>query len=363
MDGRQPLKTARNEGDPMITTNRRGFTLIELCMAMASIVITMFAACQMLLSSARDFYFSENQINLSNKITLMTRLIETEFVLTSGNFLPPWLSLKVEDSCGPRIGLPDCFQSDRVTIATGLYDSASFAFFTTPSVASFDNITNTIFINFALPMLPCPINASHLNQHILLTNAMQTEVYSLWTSNLNLVTCTFSVTPDLQGSILNSTNFLTTNYSSGVVSFVRLRSYFIDNTAHTLTYLQKSTNAAVHLASEFHDVIRDVYDFQVALGYDTAPHDGQILNLGSATDEILFNAPADSLATMGVSGAIATDLRQMSIAVVMGETIKGLSSIKPKTFKNFDGPVIDIPGINLQSIERKMFFRNAMAYL
>ena len=340
-----------------------GITLIELCMAMSSMAITVLAASQMLLSSARDFYFNENQINLSNKISLASRLIETEFVLSGGNFLPPWLSLKVEDKCGSKLGLPECDETDRLTIATGLYDPVSFAFFPTPSVASYDNVNSVIYVNFSPPAMPCPLSASLMNKHILLTNAMQTDVFALWTESFDIVKCTITVKGDNQGSVLNSNNFLTANYASGIVSFVRLRTYFVDTEAHLLQYYQGATNSAFFYATDFVTILRDVYDFQLALGFDTAPHDGQIMDLGSNKDEVLFNAEGDSMAKLGVAGAIPSDLRQLSISLVLGEILKGNAKVKAKPIKNFNGPEVHFLKANLQSIERKVFFRNSMAYL
>ncbi len=345
-----------------MTTRKGGFTLVELCMAMASVIVVLFAACQMLLASTRDFYFNEGQINLSNKISAMNRKVESEFVLSGGNFLPPWLSMKVENDCGPRIGLPDCNHSDRLSIATSLYDPVSFAFFPTPSVASYDKVNSLVYITFALPQLPCPVDNTLVHQHILMTNAMQTEVFALWTLSLDLQTCVFTVAPDVQGTILNSANFLNANYASGAISFVRHRTYFFDSENFILKYLEHTTNNPAFLATELHDLMREVYDFQAALGYDTLPHNGVIDDRGTSSDEILFNAPGDNLATLGGVGAVATDLRQLLVAIIIGETIKGGSLLAANTLQNFDGPNVQIPNVNLQSLERKIFFRNSMAY-
>jgi len=341
----------------------RGFTVIELCMALVSMAVLIMVASQILLSGLRDFYFYENQMNLSDRIILVSRLIENEFTMSGGNFLPPWLSMQVENNCTTRIGLPDCAGSDRLSIATSLYDPISFAFFPTLSVNTFDTVNKKISISFSPPALPCPIVATQQNQHVLMTNATTTEVYSLWTTNVDLVNCTFTVESDVQGNILNSANFATTNYALGALSFVRIRSYYLDTIAHQLKYLEKTTNSATLDPADIHNLIYNVYDFQLALGYDTAPQDGQVDDSGTNIDEVLYNAPGDSIATLGGVGAGPSDLRQLFVAFVLGEPVKGNTAFVPKTFKNFDGPVVQAPHVNLQGLERKVFFRNSMTYM
>ena len=93
-----------------------------------------------------------------------------------------------------------------------------------------------------------------------------------------------------------------------------------------------------------------VYDFQVALGYDGAPADGNVVDNASASDEWEFAVPGDAL-----PGSITPDqLRMVGVAVVVGGPLRtGAPPVRV-----FDGNTLSPPGIFTVASQSKIAIRN-----
>lgn len=335
--------------------------LIELIISTGIACFVVLLTSNLIVASIHDFAIYQNLTNLSSNVVVATKVIDREFSMSGGSFLSPWLSTRVENNCVARDGLPDCAQTDRVTVATGMYNQTTMSFFPVLPVTSF--AANTISVSFSLPSLPCPLNLANVNRHILLINSTYTEVFSLWVTGIDAVACTMSVDPDVQGTVLNTPNFAVTNYAAGSVNFVRLRTYFMDPTTKDFGYLEKNSNVPGIGPNEAHMILQNIFDFQVALGYDRPPQDGVVADNASTVDEILFNAAGDTLATIGGVGVALTDLRQLLVALVVGEKVTVERDFSRKLFKFFDGPVVSANNYVIQGLSRRIYLRNSMTYL
>lgn len=105
----------------------------------------------------------------------------------------------------------------------------------------------------------------------------------------------------------------------------------------------------------------EIYDFQVALGYDVPPaSDGRITNTGATTDEWLFNTSGDPTA-IG-SGTLAplkdanlSDLRMVMIGVTLGVKSKTMGGNRVQML---DGATRTTAGVFLRSVVGRVGLRN-----
>jgi len=119
----------------------------------------------------------------------------------------------------------------------------------------------------------------------------------------------------------------------GTIGVVRTFRLFM-NADNQLVRQEVITGGGGDLARVLSD---EVYDFQVAFGYDAPPADGNIVDNGSTGDEWRYNsAGADDLGSGGLTAAGLTDLRMAKIAVVHGAADPDGTSAQV-----FDGPVVN----------------------
>ena len=333
-----------------------GYSLIELSTALGIGLVVSLIASQLLLTSVRDLKVFENRNDLSLRLVLANRVVGQNFSLSGGSSLFPWLTTRIENDCSALRGFPDCNHSDRLTIANQFFNPTSLSFLPTLSISVFDRLGGKITLG-----LPCTLDSSFSNKHIIVVDSDSTEVFALWTTAVNPVTCEVLFEPDQQGTVLNTTNYLTTDFSLGSLSFIRLRTYFLNSVTHQLGYLENTSNTASFDSNAVQIILENTYDFQAALGYDVSPQNGIISDNSSATDEVLFNAAGDTFASLGGGGAKSSDLRSLYIAIVVGKSIgpNATSAISGKSFQYLDGPNIKIDGIDLQGLHRKINFRNS----
>ncbi len=92
-----------------------------------------------------------------------------------------------------------------------------------------------------------------------------------------------------------------------------------------------------------------VYDFQVTLGFDGNPEDGEAIDLGSASDEWFGNVAGDVL-----PAAITNDqLRMIGVGIVVG-----VPSARPRSAQVLDGPVRNTAGIYMATTRGAVMMRN-----
>lgn len=148
-----------------------------------------------------------------------------------------------------------------------------------------------------------------------------------------------------------------TQFTGGSALVVRQRKYFLDDTTHQLQVLDTdlSGNSRTRIVAE------NVYDFQVALGYDVPnpARDGVSTDTGGTDDEWLFNAVGDSFALPPLNQGTNADLQRLAIGITVGvkQTDGG-----GNTIKLLDGSNLSIPGVYLRSSISRITFRNLFLF-
>lgn len=99
---------------------KRGFTLIEAGVTLAIMGIVAMAAISSFGAFTRLAKQVERDIVLIESLRTAMLYIRSELRLAGGVGVQPWASAIVEDSCAARGGLPDCRQSDRLTLVQGI---------------------------------------------------------------------------------------------------------------------------------------------------------------------------------------------------------------------------------------------------
>ena len=104
-------------------------------------------------------------------------------------------------------------------------------------------------------------------------------------------------------------------------------------------------------ANEVELIADHVFSFQVALGFDGAPADGDVVDLGTTTDEWYFSVPSDPK-----PASIRDDqLRMVGIGIVVGGRASAHAGEQASVF---DGPLVSEPGIYLAATQSRVAIRN-----
>ena len=129
---------------------------------------------------------------------------------------------------------------------------------------------------------------------------------------------------------------------------------FLDRTNHSLMLANDSGQQSV--------LADNVYDFQVAAGYDGLPEDGRITDNDNASDEYLYNH-GDDPAMPGATGAFATvrddQLRMMRISIIVGVASSVMGG---NTVSLLDGPPRTHAGIYLEPSSTRVSMRNVNVF-
>lgn len=143
---------------------------------------------------------------------------------------------------------------------------------------------------------------------------------------------------------------------------VSASTYFVDRPAHALQFwtdLDGDGDAAADELTLVHD---QVYDLQVAAGYDGLPEDGRLDDFRDETDEFLFNHADDALMPgNGNFAAVTTSqLRLVAIAVAVGTRVEVAAA---NEIQLLDRPSpISEDGVYLSSTSSKAFLRNLAVF-
>ena len=148
-----------------------------------------------------------------------------------------------------------------------------------------------------------------------------------------------------------------TKMSGGTAVVIRARRFYLDTTNHQLKLddFDLSGNSRTRVIAE------DVYDFQVALGYDMPDpdRDGIVTDDGSSTDEWLGNNASDSMATGALSAGGKGDLRRIAIGVTVGVPA-GQQTANSRQL--LDGNSVSVAKTYLRSAISRATFRNLFIY-
>lgn len=167
--------------------------------------------------------------------------------------------------------------------------------------------------------------------------------------------------PPGQGSGVLPTALASVGFPATLV-VVSASTFFVDRAAHALKFwsdLDGDGNATGDELTVVHD---QIYDLQIAMGFDGLPEDGRLEDYRSDDDEFLFNHTADALFPgNGNFAAVArSELRLIEIAVAVGVRAE-LAAGNEVQLLDRAAP-ISVPGVYLTQTSSKAFLRNQAVF-
>ena len=138
--------------------------------------------------------------------------------------------------------------------------------------------------------------------------------------------------------------------------------YFVDRPAHALEYWTDLDGDGAATPNELTLVHDQVYDLQIAAGYDGLPDDGRLDDFRDDTDELLFNHTNDALMPgNGNFAAVTTSqLRLVEIAIAGGTRVE-IAGANEVQLLDRAAPISE-PGVYLSHTSSKAFLRNLAVF-
>lgn len=326
----------------------RGFSLLELLISLVLTSVIFLATSQVyvMIASMDKKVTADN--SLTQDLVILIQKIRRELNSIGGDIVNPWDVIYVNNNCTAASypGLPACGKTDQLTVAN-LSVSAAGTIMSPASVTSYNSGTSKITFN---NVPSCPVDATMVKKHVIL---ISNRVLAGFLNSLDLVNCTGQLVVD------NQTKFFTTalaadTFAGGYMYFLDPSTLYLDTTTNKLYSFTDTDNSGTINPGESRLLASGVYDFQVGLGYDT-DLDHIIKDNANTTDEILYNAVGDSMATIGGVGATPSQLRQIYFSVVMGTP---LLNFKNQAFQFMDGPQVNVNDVLLVGLVKSLYLRN-----
>jgi prepilin-type N-terminal cleavage/methylation domain-containing protein len=314
--------------------NVRGFSLIEAMAALAIAAVILSASTgavmginRMILDTSRRSAAWDETKRLEEFLVAFAqgagsgalRPHASIFVENSGGVAPPAIPPSTGGmGCRVIAGIPDCTASgqgaDRLTVFQQI---AAF-----PQCPVTD--TTGVNINIGAGALACCLNdagaglSSWDGQQGLLVGSIGVASVRINSPNDSGSLCKANAPPG-QGAGVLPTALAAIGYP-GTLVMVTASTFFVDRSTHELKIWSDTDGDGDAGASELTLVHDQVYDLQLAMGFDGLPEEGEVVDANSSTDEFLFNHVSD--ATMPGNGNFAdvvlSQLRLLQISVAVG---------------------------------------------
>jgi prepilin-type N-terminal cleavage/methylation domain-containing protein len=372
---------------------RRGFSLLELSVSLAIAGIVVAAAASTGVVVTRILKLDGKKSTADQDSRRLVDFVLGNLQSVGGGQVRPWMAMWHEQGgavagggCPARNGLPPCGTSDRITLVD--VDPAR-AGCTIVSVAS-----DGLSVQFSRPgggSNPCcyawngtPTDPSLPDQYdgqpLMFVSGRSNWALRVATSELNASSCQYGLAPAAVSHFSNWTpvtgapagsfpvpasDFVTVfgTGSENTATPVRPRTLYVQpETDATSTRLPRlvewfdaNGNATMDpTLNEVRLVFPGVMNFQLALGYDSNPDNGRVLDTRSTTDEFFGNVTSDS-----ATGLITTGLRMAEVGV-----ITGTRAVEPgaRTLQVLDGPTVNNPSLILRRAVGKALLRNVAVF-
>ncbi|HEY4223418.1 MAG TPA: PilW family protein [Myxococcota bacterium] len=308
-------------------TSARGFTLVEMLVALALSSVITTAALEAFVAVSRLTRRSEQEAYADQEAKLLSDYVMSTVQQTGGGNIRPWMGVAVDDNCSTSVTvngqtMPACDSSDRLHVAV------------VSPTASQCTVTSVVGNTVTSPTGSCCLNnAEFLNQSVVVFTAGSGEWRADRCTAINTGTCTCTLTGNASayGNFNGSTNF-----ASGWITPGTTDSFFLDPTTQTLKLLSDSDNNGTPEITELAD---RVADFQVQLGFDT---DG---------DQQVDRFQA------GYSGVTNSQLREVRIGIIVAAPVPARETSSRAQL--FNGPVRSATrGKYMRAVSTRSVFRN-----
>lgn len=340
----------------------RGMTLVELLIALGISCVLMVVGFSLQLGTMQVFKYTEDFTSLSQDSFLITQWLRGAVMGAGGGAMQAWMGVGVEDNCAALNGMPACQNSDRLTITTtSLPEQQCLIKGQVGAIVSH----MPVILQIATPtpgtccLTPGPGQLDFSKQQIMLVN---NGIYAeRAVTKVDIPNCQLTY-QDGQAARFDPATFVT-DWSGGTVNLVNVRTLYWDPAANTLNSYTEADGDNARSDAETTVLADQIYDFQVALGYDFNPPDGQVSQSADGTkDEWLYNAVGEK---PGVGFFVSppftsASLMLMQIGVLVG-AVKA-NTTYAQTLPLLNGPGKAVPNVNLRPVLVKMAPRNTTLF-
>lgn len=326
--------------------NQRGFTLTELMIAAGLSIVVALAAGTSFVSTYSQYYAVQSGTAMVQDLSILSDYFTSRIQSVGGGSVRSFQSIWVENNCAARSVFPACNGTDRLTLIS------------VPQPIQSCGITSQVSPGvLQMANSPCCLTAAMVNQPMMLS-ATDSFAQGFITS-VDLSSCRLSYSPGQaagNNSVPNS--YL---WNSGSMTLINVHTYYLSTSAHELHVFSDFNNNGVAESGEDMVIADQVYDMQVALGYDFNPADGLITDNGSTTDEVLYNKTGDT--ALGALGTFQKAIRANLLTVIFSITSAGgtVANGGTRTIQNLDGPSVT-SNLELRSQTLRLVPRNNYYY-
>lgn len=284
---------------------QRGFSLLEMMVAMAMAGVLAASAIGAGMAIHNVLADTRHRVVVWDEAKRLEEALLSRVQEAGGDPMAAYQSVIVEDNCvadAARL-LPTCAGADRLTILSARAGTKTCE--VNPVGATLKDTTTS--------PAPCCIDATFVGPAVLL--AFDGDVVSLDLHSPNTSSCQVTA-PMGQGNPSPKALKPGVLAMLGNVETIFPRSKGSNGEYELMVWTDVGSpgNGQVD-ATELQLFADRVYDFQIALGYDSSPEDGDVVDANSSTDEWVGNAEAVTGLPTGVS---ASQLRMIDIAVAIG---------------------------------------------
>jgi prepilin-type N-terminal cleavage/methylation domain-containing protein len=370
---------------------RRGFSILELSISLAIAGIVVAAAASSGVVVTRILKLDGKKSTADQDARRLVDFVLGNLQSVGGGQVRPWMAMWHEQGgttpdggCPARNGLPPCGTSDRITLVD--IDPARAAC-TVVDVAS-----DGLSVEFSRPgggTNPCcyawegipsdpTVPDQYNGQPLMFVSGRSNWSLRIATNEVDETNCEYGLQPS---TVSHFSNWTTGTPTGAVpVSAANFVSVFGAGTENTATPVRPRTlfvepepdanSTRLPRLVEWFDanangtmdpntgevrlVFPGVMNFQLALGYDSNPDNGRVLDTRNTTDEFVGNVASD-----GATGLNTLGLRMAQVGV-----ITGTRAVEPgaRTLQVLDGPTVTNPSLILRRAVGKALLRNVAVF-
>ncbi len=329
----------------------RAFSLVELMVAVAIAGAVSAAAIMSVVAVSSVLGRTRDVAVIDDNAKQLTEFFVASVQGAGGKGIRPWAGLQVVDRNNPTTG------SDTLIIVRADPVVPECAIVGRPGAGAVMELakdeTGTICCN----------TAAHANRKLMIVTPDGNEWGVAVSNNSNTSSCHVNFPPGGGGVDVDATmSKLPSNQDNfvGGLLVVATSERWFRTTANELIRERDDNDDGVISADERIVAAEDVFDFQVAEGYDV-DGDGIIFDDGGPDDEWFGNNAGDTKAS-GVLQDVPVDrLRMLQIGVIVG--VPDGSSVAAPAVSLLDGPARSAPGTLLRAANGRAYLRNLLTFL
>lgn len=291
----------------------RGFTLVEVMIAVGISSILAVATMSLIAWGMESQKATKMHAEMSADLLLMHDYFARAIPNGGGQSLGLWSSFWVENNCAARTGYVDCEGSDRLSIINA---TSELSCKVVSAAVGVPITTLTLDASGGCCLTTVPLN----NSQVLMTN--NGSFAQRYASNANTAACTidvvagpmaghdFSVSPPV-------------DWTNAMITPVAVSTYYLNPATNEFFVANYRNNGTGATDREILAMADQVLDFQVSLGFDMDPTDGQLVDSQNTTDEWLFNAAGESFGTAPFTDNTRSTFKAITVGLIMAARGKG----------------------------------------